>query len=276
MFHRELKERITDIDEVKQIEVKILDAFVSFCNQNNLRYYLAYGTLLGAVRHKGFIPWDDDIDVTMPRPDYQKFISLWPAGGKYAVLECTQNEEYVYPFAKVCDTDTFLQERGVCLDYDMGIYIDVFPLDAIPGTLEDSKGFIRSLQNQEKCRLYSMMPCEYIFKDGSKTNFTRKLLWRVIKAIGPHRFAKRMNRRSQKYGYSPQLYGGSLTTRFPEHEIFPLSILEETTELEFEGKRYIAPADYNQVLTLLYGDYMELPPEEERVLKHDFKAWKCC
>lgn len=276
MFHRELGERITDINEVKHIEVEILDAFVSFCNQNNLRYYLAYGTLLGAVRHKGFIPWDDDIDVTMPRPDYEKFISMWPTDGKYVVLECSQNDEYVYPFAKVCDAETFVQEHDVEGDYDMGVYIDVFPVDAIPGTLESSKRFITSLQNQEKCRMYSMMPCEYILKDGSKTNFARKFLWRVIKAIGPHRFAKRMDRRSQKYDYSSQLYGGVLITRFPEREIYPLSVLEETTEVEFEGKRYIAPADYNLVLTLLYGDYMELPPEEERVLKHDFKAWKCC
>ncbi len=275
MFNRELLTRITDIEEVKKIEVEILDAFVSFCEKNNLKYFLAYGTLLGAARHKGFIPWDDDIDVTMPRPDYQKLLELWPKEDRYTLLECNRSDDYTYPFAKICDAKTYIQENNVELSYDMGIYIDIFPIDAIHGTKEDSKHFLRSLQNLEKCRMYSMMPCKYILKSDSKLNITRKLLWKILKNIGPHRFSKHMNRQSQKYSYSADVCGGVLCTRYPDREIYPLQLLEETTLVEFAGKQYVAPAAYDTILTICYGDYMQLPPEEERVLKHNFKAWRC-
>lgn len=275
MFNRKLQERITEIDEVKKIEVEILDYFVAFCEKHDLTYFLGYGTLLGAVRHKGFIPWDDDIDVTMPRPDYQKLLTLWPAEDRYALMECTRSKEYVYPFAKICDSKTYIQESNVSLDYDMGIYIDIFPVDAIRGTKDDSKRFLHSMQLQEKCRMYSMMPREYILKRDAKRNVSRKLIWSFLKHIGPHRFSVRMNRRSQKYDYAADGYGGVLCTRFPDREIYPLSLLAETTPVEFESKQYNAPAAYDTILTICYGDYMQLPPEEDQVLKHNFKAWRC-
>lgn len=275
MKQKELGERITELPEVKKIEVEILDAFVSFCEKNHLTYFLAYGTLLGAVRHKGFIPWDDDIDVTMPRPDYEKLLKLWPKEDKYALLECKQDRGYLYPFAKICDSDTFIEESGVEFSCDMGIYIDIFPLDGIPGTPEENSRMLHRFETLEKCRMYSMMPCEALFKEGSGANFARKLLWRILRLIGPYRFSKWMDRGAQKYGYSAQQYGGCLLTRFSSREIYPLRVLEETTKVEFEGKWYTAPKDYNLILTLLYGDYMQFPPESEQVLKHNFKAWRC-
>ncbi len=275
MNHKELGERITELAEVKKIEVEVLDAFVSFCEENHLTYFLAYGTLLGAVRHKGFIPWDDDIDVTMPRPDYQKLLELWPKEGRYTLLECNQDKGYLYPFAKVCDSKTFIEESGVEVSFDMGIYIDIFPLDGIQGTPEENKRFLHSFETMEKCRMYSMMPCESILKEGTGSDLPRKLLWQVLRKIGPYRFSKRMDRLARKNGYSAEQYGGFLSTRFWEREIYPLRVLEDTIKIEFEGKWYTAPADYHLVLTLLYGDYMQLPPEDEQVLKHNFKAWRC-
>ncbi len=275
MKQKELGERITDLSEVKKIAVEVLDAFVSFCDAHELTYFLAYGTLLGAVRHKGFIPWDDDIDVTMPRPDYQRLLELWPKEGKYALLECTQTEGYLYPFAKVCDSETFIQESGIEVSCDMGIYIDIFPLDGIQGTPEESQRTLHQFETMEKCRMYSMMPCKDLLKDGSGSNFSRKLLWQILRRIGPCRFAKWMDHRAQKYGYSGREYGGFLSTRFYTREIYPLSVLEHTTKIQFEGKWYTAPEDYDLLLSLLYGDYMQLPPKEEQVLKHNFKAWRC-
>lgn len=268
-------ERITELAQIKQIEVQILDTFVSFCEEHDLTYFLAYGTLLGAVRHKGFIPWDDDIDVTMPRPDYQKLLQLWPKQGRYLLLECRHDKSYPYPFAKLCDDNTRIEEAGVVNPYEMGIYLDIFPLDGIPGTPEESRRTLRRFETLEKCRMYSEMPPESLFKDGQKSNFSRKLLWHLLHAVGAPRFSKWMDRAAKKYGYSDSQYGGLLMTRFSYREIYPLSILNETTKLEFEGKWYTAPADYDQILTLLYGEYMQLPPEEERVLKHNFKAWRC-
>lgn len=274
MMHNEPGERITDLTEVRKIEVEILDTFVSFCEKNDLKYFLAYGTLLGAVRHKGFIPWDDDIDVTMPRPDYQKFLELWPKEGRYELLECNLTPGYIYPFAKVCDGNTGIEESGVEVSCDMGIYIDVFPLDGLPGQPEENKKVLNRFMTLEKCRMYSMMPCQSLYKDQGGSKFTRKMLWRLLRMIGPCRFSKYMERLAPKYGYSSQQYGGLLCTRYCEREIYPLRVLDETTKVEFEGKWYTAPADYDLLLTLLYGDYMQLPPKEDQVLKHGFKAWR--
>lgn len=275
MNGKPLGERITDLQQIKKMEVEILDTVVSFCNQHNLRYFLAFGTLLGAIRHQGFIPWDDDIDIIMPRPDYQKLLELWQDKEHFVLLECNQNQDYAYQFAKVCNADTFMEEHNVTLKYDMGLYIDIFPCDCLPDNEKAKNSLIRKLATFEKMRLYSMMPMKALFRDNSKWNMDRRLLWYLLRCIGPHRIAIEIDKLSRKTAYSSKGLGGFLSSRFPEHELMPLSTYENTIEVKFEGKLYRAPENYDFVLRTTYGNYMEFPPEEEQVLKHSFKLWKC-
>lgn len=119
-----------EVEELKRIQTDILNFVDGFCKKNGLRYWLAYGTLLGAVRHKGYIPWDDDIDILMFREDYEKFVTTFK-DERYKVFATEVNAKYPYPFAKVGDTATYFEEE-IKDAIDTGVNIDVFPLDYIP------------------------------------------------------------------------------------------------------------------------------------------------
>ena len=257
------------------MELEILEATADFCEKNGLKYLLAYGTLLGAIRHKGFIPWDDDIDIMMPRQDYEKLLQLWQDDDRYQVLECRKNRDYPYQFAKVCMADTYMVEKDVTVSYDMGLYIDIFPCDEVPSDPRKTGAMVKHLARLEKMRMYSMSPQEKLLRGDSRWNLDRKLLFWILKGVGPHKLSLKIDRIARRFQNGGNVYGGFLSTRYPRREVQPLTNFGETVMLEFEGKQFRAPAAYDAVLRLLYGDYMEFPPEEERVLKHGFSLWKC-
>ena len=120
--------RKIELREMQLLELKILKEFDSFCKKYNLRYFLSSGSLLGAIRHKGFIPWDDDIDVYMPYEDYLIFMEEYPAGGHYEAVDWKKNSSYFLPFGKLIDTNTYLLHPGYPIQGVMGVYIDIFPL----------------------------------------------------------------------------------------------------------------------------------------------------
>lgn len=120
-----------ETEEMKKLELDMLIDVAKFCDENDIRYYLSGGTLLGAVRHKGFIPWDDDIDISMPRPDYLKFVSTYNGSSEfYQVQSIENNDKYWRTFAKVFDTRTYLKEDAIRMPKDgNGVFIDIFPID---------------------------------------------------------------------------------------------------------------------------------------------------
>ncbi|MFR5682857.1 MAG: phosphorylcholine transferase LicD [Clostridia bacterium] len=130
------------LEEIKSIQLDILSQVANYCDRNGLRYFLAYGTLLGAVRHKGYIPWDDDIDIMMPRPDYMQFINSF--NNEKCALRVGSHyldKNYPYVIAKVYDTSTLCKEN-IDVEYSIGINIDVFPIDGLPETERSFRNFI--------------------------------------------------------------------------------------------------------------------------------------
>ncbi len=265
------------LDEIKNIEFNILCEFVSFCDSHDLKYYLAYGTLLGAVRHKGFIPWDDDVDVLMPRPDYDKFIELTGYNPIKTNLETRLYRNCIhpniYPFAKVIDINTIVFEKGKSKKNISGIWIDIFPLDGYPedkneaDTLFNKYKKLRNLQDLATTNPFFVR--QNIAKKIIKTFFIAPF----IKLYGVKKICKKIDILAQTYSFENCKAAADFTWGDNIESYLLKSELEPATQVQFEGKNFKAPAGWQQYLTRLYGDYLQLPPEEERI-PHGFIAYK--
>jgi len=244
-----------ELRELQLIIVDILKVFRDFCNTNGLRYFLAGGTLLGAVRHKGFIPWDDDADVYLPYEDYLKFIDIFPVGGRYEVVNWEKNPEFVLDYAKLVDNNTIILHKGYPVKWLQGISICVIPICGYP--------------DEEKA-----------FKQKKHTNEMLDLKWywyQNAKMVVLSKFQDlRYNIRELKYNMP--FDGSPLTAK--AHLMFksmwnvPHSVFAKSTQIEFEGEYFSAPAGYNYYLKHRFGDYMQLPPENERIIHGVIPFWK--
>lgn len=259
------------LKELKEIQLQILDVVDAFCKKNKINYWIDCGTLLGAVRHQGYIPWDDDIDIGMLRPDYNKFINSFnKSGGQYRVYSIENNTLFPYPFAKVLDMKTTLyepNEKGVKL----AVYIDVFVYDNAPdddtllNKMYDKYFFLKRLHT----RRVQDTAIRSVGKHKILKNIGKEILKKIISETY---FAKKIASHSQKYIAEATRYIGDFTSgdirlKAPKH------IVGQFANLMFEGKEYPVPIEWNEWLRLLYGDYMALPPIEKRKTTHQFVAY---
>lgn len=255
------------VNEQREIQLKVLQDVANYCEQNNLRYFLAYGTLIGAVRHNGFIPWDDDIDIAMPRPDYDLFIKSFNHEYDYTkVLEMSISKKYGIPFAKAYDNRTWIDELHYKPE-EYGVFVDIFPIDGIKGTLQFKK----------MDRFNKLLHIK-------KANFTRRSLFKIIRnyfgkiillPFSVHDILKRMDKIARQYPFGTTPKAGLISVPYGIREIVDTSVFEQTTYHEFEGLQFRIPIGYDVWLKSLYGDYMQLPPEEKRVPHHVLDAyWK--
>lgn len=260
--------RNIEVEELKQIQLDILNFVDVFCKKNNLRYFLAYGTLLGAVRHKGYIPWDDDIDILMFREDYEKFVMTFK-DSRYKVFATEVNPKYPYPFAKVGDTKTYFEEEIKDV-IDTGVNIDVFPLDYLP---EDKVQSITKRRNiLQKIWIAKRLP--RLKRRGFLKNAVLAISQSLL-AVFPVRFiVKKMEDNAQKYNLKESSVCGNIAYGY-DPDVYPSSDFKEVIELPFEQYMFPCPKEYDNVLTVMYGDYMKLPPKEKQVSHHHFIAyWK--
>lgn len=264
-------ENITD-ENLKVIELNILKYIKKCCDEHNLRYYLAYGTLLGAVRHQGFIPWDDDIDIWMPREDYNKFLKLEfeRKDSKYKILSFQVDPQYYYEVAKVVSLETCLEERGLLPIKDYGVYVDVFPLDQIPRCH-------KFLLLVIKCMALMKMAAINKRPADNLKHKNRAWLFRGIGIIstwfGAQKYARIIDRLAQKKINENTTHIGCLVSGEGEKDIYDNTCFSTHIKLKFEDEYFNAPVGYQKCLNQLYGDYMALPPEEERTSKHIFNAY---
>lgn len=253
--------------EAKKIQLEILDEIVAFCQENNIRYYLAYGTLLGAVRHKGYIPWDDDIDIHMPRPDYERFIATFNAhNGKNAVVTHEHERRYHVPFAKVYRKGTIVNEFFYKQSV-FGVYVDIFPLDGIKSS--------RQAYWCGQCIRFMYIKTS-IF--NNRQTLMRKARLAITKLIllpfSSHFILKTMRRIATRYKFEECENVCSFGSRTALREILPREVYDKSITVTFEGNEYCAPEGYDKYLTQKYGNYMQLPPKEKQVSTHDSQAYK--
>lgn len=259
-------------EELKKLQVKILDCFDAFCKKNNYKYWLDYGTLLGAIRHKGFIPWDDDVDIAMLREDYERAAKTFNSqtDGRYVFQTPSNDKETCYPFGKLIDTSSVLYEYGET-GIETGVYIDVFVYDNSPNNEKivkrifwkrDFLGRIRRLQLPMRKEISGMK--RFAYKIGS---FVLNPMSRGIINRALDRNARQCEKLETKNV-------SAFTDPYdPTYFCVEKSIFQDLIEVEFEGKMYPAPRQYSYWLGVLYGDYMKLPPIDRRVHQHSFEAF---
>lgn len=265
-----------ELAQWKSIVIDILREFHNICKENNLRYFACGGTAIGAVRHKGIIPWDDDIDVSMPRPDYERLIEICSSGdmGNYELVTPENTENYPLPFLKLCRKDTTLIEESdtPCI---IGVFMDIFPLDGTSPDKTEAAALKRRydrIRNKLEAISTRNTFIEYIslLKDSHEWGrFVVKTMGFFFRNRMRRMFMKMLNDISEKYPFESAenliVYAGS----YGEREVMSRSFCEGTDiEMPFENVKVMMPSGYEEYLTRIYGDYMQLPPKEKQVSHH--------
>ncbi len=257
------------LKELQKTELSILKDVASFCEDNGIRYCISSGTLLGAVRHGGFIPWDDDIDISMPRQDYEKFLSLAKNLPPIYVCESTIfNPNYPIAITKVRKKGTVMKEPSMeHLDISHGVWIDIFPLDKV-----------KNLNNLSKrAHSFNLLTTAINYKLGVSLpkKVTTKLFCRILKLFS----VRHLDKWRTKVMTAEENSNGKYFTSFasnlgPNKLLFEQEIYFPLKKIQFEDSFFYAPADSHKWLTGAYGDYLTLPPQKNRVNRHSVSEIK--
>lgn len=269
--------RELNIEEIQKVELNILIKFDEICRTIGVRYFIYYGTLLGAVRHGGFIPWDDDADVIMPRPDFEIFIryceehkdELKP----FFLIYYTTNNRYIYPIGRLCDARYTVNYVGND-DYGLGLFIDIYPYDGVGDTYKEAEKNIKKLKIIR--HFLQLAGTNYVYKSryGAIITLLKRLLWPCVKVIGIERFIKIEMHVIKKYSYETSKYvANALWNGYGTREIGERDLFTKIISLKFSGYEFYAPENYDEHLKRLYGNYMELPSEEQQHPTHNYKAY---
>lgn len=263
------------LEEIQEKSFEILKKIKEIFDENNWKYYLAYGTLIGAVRHKGFIPWDDDIDIWVPRTDYEKFIDYCIENEDklkpFKIIHYKNNKEYIYPIARFSDT-RYCIEYNDAKEYGLGLFVDIYPLDGIE--YNDIK-FRKKITRLNK--LIIQCGSKHIVKSKSKIKiFFKYPYYLYTRLINVNKLVARNDILAQKYKFE-ESENFECISWVNRQRAFSKKLLGdnlEGTNLMFNNEYFRVPKEYDEVLKTIYGDYMKLPPENERVAHHNYKAYK--
>lgn len=263
-----------DIRQLKVIQLQVMDVIDNFCRHNGIRYFITAGTLIGALRHKGYIPWDDDIDVVMLRDDYDKFIAMFKnSSDRYKVYATETDRNCHYAYAKVYDDSTiFLEGHERKGEKCIGVNVDIFPLDYVTDDYKDA------VKLKNKIKPYdNILTVKRITKRdrGFRKNislFILKLFCSFASFSWCIRRIDRIARKFEKNTNSRYVVNAVIYAK-GEREILERAWFKDSMELPFEDRKYLAPIGADQYMRRLFGDYMQLPPEEQRVTHHVFKAY---
>ena len=263
------------IEELKKIQLDILLSIHNFCEENHIKYSLADGSLLGAIRHQGYIPWDDDIDICLLRDDYERLIKIFPRLYKksIAMISLERNDQWAHPYAKAYNIHTVQEEDSLNNKPQIGIGIDIFPFDEVPDDEKEWKAY-----NRKRKLLISLLMLKWM-KWRRGRSFGKNVI-AILSKLVLFMFSFRqisfwIDGYSKKYngkGHN-HLYENCMGMIL--NHSFDKAAFDTTVDVSFEGYKVKAMIGYHDCLTNFYGDYMKLPPIEKRVAHHDIKAfWK--
>ena len=264
--------KLLTLREIQLEELKILEEVADFIEKHNLKYTLNGGTLLGAIRHKGFIPWDDDIDISMPRPDYEKFIQLFLEENKNEnlILCCPENKKLAIPFCKIKNKRIAVEDDGSKAMKEQGyLWIDIFPVDGLPKDEKECQKIYK------KKKFYNNFM--YVHNNKSyfkkKEDFFKDIVKLICKPISLFYSADTVTKLAKKIDYDRATYAGKIVSGYGLKERMLKKEFEEYVDVDFEGKKFKAIKNYDKYLKQCFKNYMQLPPESKRATHH-LTAWK--
>ena len=265
-----------NLSEVQEIELRLLDSFDEICRKKGFRYSLGGGSLLGAIRHKGFIPWDDDIDVMMPRPDYEQFLAYcrsYELGFK--LFEGSRNDSYYSLFAKLSDMNTLIIDKIMNTEVDIGVNIDVFPIDGLGNSYSEALKTFRSTTIEREILNASQWDhFERSRTHGILLEPVRLVMYGIGKICNRKTLYERIESKLLSVPFDTSSYAGCVCGSYREKEIMRQEVFTSYETVTFEKKEYSIISAFHEYLTAHYGNYMELPPENKRVTHHTYRAYK--
>lgn len=266
----DVKMKKIEIETQKNILVEILSYIHNICINNGINYSLIGGSLIGAIRHNGIIPWDDDIDIMLFRDDYEKLIKILKNQSKYDWLNVLDSESdgYYYTFAKAVDNRTVAKMEDNLTEH--GLWVDIFPYDNLPDNAQKRKKYI--LKGYFYRSVIMSMTTDFNSNSKIKKRFIKRILKFYSNFLNREKFVKKYEKFSMKYKNINTKFVGCLFSPYKLRECFNKEWFEKRKLFSFENEKFYGPTDYEKFLSQLYGNYMELPPAEKQ-RDHKINAW---
>ena len=271
--------RKLSLDEQRKIQLDGLLYIKKMCDSNNIKYYLGSGTLLGAVKYQGYIPWDDDIDIFLLRNDYEKLLNVldFDENDDFKVLTCYNTKDYYYPYAKLVSTHTKLIDNAREIK-ELGVFVDIFPIDFFPDNVEEYYNKIRFVRNLAtkrmsiKDNIVKSKNEEKIFKKV-KFKFLKDLVYEFVSVItlplGYNFWTKVLDKLAKRKNgdKAAQVYLDPL-------EVFDADLFSDFGEYNFEGNTFTSVANYDEYLSQTYGDYKKELPKSKQITHHQMEVYE--